>query len=185
VIFSTYFGASGFTCYNSDNPCISPFPALTGPAIFTTPQAIALDSSGNVIIGGSTNANNLPVSSSAYAQQCGCTNMFPAGFVAKIAAGGTQLVWGTYIPLETFPGVPGDITSPTISGMALDAAGNVVVVGNSQAGFPVTQGAVQTAYPVPPGAESFYSHGEFVAKLSASGSQLLFGTYFGGMKRRF
>jgi uncharacterized protein (TIGR03437 family) len=178
VIFSTYFGASGFTCYSSGNPCIS-FPGLTGPEIFTTPQAIALDSSGNVIIVGSTNANNLPVSTGAYAPWCGCTNMFPAGFVAKVAAGGIQLVWGTYIPLETFPGVPGDITSPTISGMALDAAANIVLVGNSQAGFPVTQGAEQTAYPVPAGVESFYSHGEFVAKLSASGSQLLFGTYFG------
>jgi uncharacterized protein (TIGR03437 family) len=179
-IFSTYFGASGFTCSGPANPCLSPFPALSGPYIFTDPSAIALDGSGNIVIAGSTNANNLPFSSGAYAAQCNCTNMFPAGFVAKLSPGATQLVGGTYLPMMTQPpGVPDDIFSPTISAMALDSAGNVVLAGNSQPGFPVTTGALQTTYPVPQSAESIYSHGGFVAKLNASGSQLIFGTYLG------
>jgi hypothetical protein len=60
LIFSTYLGASGFTCAGNplSNPCLT-YPGFVGPAIVTAPAAIAVDSSGAAIISGVSNANNL------------------------------------------------------------------------------------------------------------------------------
>ena len=175
LIFSTYFGGSGFTCGGNplSSPCLS-YPGFVGPEIVTAPTAIAVDSSGAVIISGVSNANNLPVSANAYAQQCGCTSQLAAVFVAKIASGGGQLVWGTYLPIAQPPLVT---YSPSITGMALDTSGNVILVGNAQQGLPVTPHALQTSYPVPSG--SFFAYAGLVVKFSSSGT-LLFATYLGG-----
>jgi uncharacterized protein (TIGR03437 family) len=181
LIFSTYFSGSGFTCGGNplSSPCLS-YPGLVGPAINTTPSAIAVDSSGAVIIAGVSNANNLPVSANAYAQQCGCTSELAAPFVAKIAPGGGQLVWGTYLPINQPPLVT---YSPSVTGMALDASGNVVVAGISQQGLPVTPSALQTIYPVPSG--SFFAYAGFVVKFDSSGTKLVFATYLGGGSTSF
>jgi uncharacterized protein (TIGR03437 family) len=176
LIFSTYFGGAGFLCAGNplDNPCLS-YPGLVGPAILTAPSAIAVDSSGAIVISGVSNANNLPVSQNAYAQQCGCNNQLAAVFVAKIAAGGAQLVWGTYVPINQPPLLT---YSPSVTGMALDASGNVIVAGDAQQGLPVTPNALQASYPVPSG--SFFAYAGFVVKLNSSGSSLVFATYLGG-----
>ena len=181
LIFSTYFGGSGFTCGGNplSSPCLS-YPGLVGPAINTTPSAIAVDSSGAVIIAGVSNANNLPVSANAYAQQCGCTSELAAPFVAKIAPGGGQLVWGTYLPINQPPLVT---YSPSVTGVAFDASGNVIVAGISQQGLPVTPSALQTSYPVPSG--SFFAYAGFVVKFDSSGTKLVFATYLGGGSTSF
>jgi len=140
LIFSTYFGGSGFVCAGNalDQPCLT-YPGLTGPGLLTAPPAIAVDSSGAVIISGTSNASNLPVSANAYAQQCGCTNELAAVFVAKIAPGGGQLIWGSYLPINQPPLIT---YSPSVTGMTLDASGNVILAGNAQQGLPVTPNAL-------------------------------------------
>jgi uncharacterized protein (TIGR03437 family) len=175
LIFSTYFGASGFVCGGNPlaSPCLS-YPGFIGPEIFTQTSAFAVDSSGAVIISGISNANNLPVTASAYAQQCACTSELAAVFVAKLAPGGGQLIWGTYLPINQ---PPLTTYNPSVTCIALDPSGNVVVGGNAQQGLPVTPNALQS-YPLPPG--SYFAYAGFVAKFDSSGSKLLFATYLGG-----
>ena len=75
--------------------------------ILTTPSTIAVDTTGAVIIGGATDVDDLPVTSGAYAQHCGCQPQQFGGFVAKIGSNGTKLIWGTYLPLADPAGYSG------------------------------------------------------------------------------
>lgn len=181
VVFATYFSGSGFACFNQSNPCLimQPIDNFSPPVIYTTPSAIAVDSAGQVTIAGTTNSNNLPVSSQSYSPQCNCNNLYSVAFIARIAPGGSKLVWGTYVPLTSAPslvptsilGVPVD----TINGLALDSSGNVVFTGVAAAGFPISPGALQTAFPS--GSDILYAG--YAAKLNSSGSNLVFSTWFG------
>lgn len=163
LIFSTFYAGSRSVCTMD---CVTlPGPTPTPAAsVFTTPAAIALDASGNVVIAGTTNASDLAVSANAWMPQCNCTAQSPAGFVAKIGTAGTQLVWGTYIP---GPNV-------SVSAMALDSSGDVVIAGTASTGFPITASAIQASYPAGQGAAGF------LAELNATGSTLNFATYLGG-----
>ncbi len=154
LIFSTAYGGSNFV-FNG------PPDFFSAPVAYTSPSAIALDASGNVIVAGTTDTTDLMVTSSAWVQQCGCTWENGGGFVAKIGSAGTQLIWGTYTPTYLF-----------VSSIALDTTGDVVLAGNTDSKFPVTSSALQptTIGSLPVG---------FVAELNANGSGLNFGTFFG------
>jgi uncharacterized protein (TIGR03437 family) len=171
LVFSTYFSGNSFVC----GLCSGPHGPLE-QNIFTTPSGIAVDPTGAVVIAGFSNATNLPVSASSYAPQCNCTSGDPAGFVAKIAPGGGQLVWGTYLPVPN--GVPGQL--PSITGLTLDAAGNVILTGLAGPGLPVTAGALQSSFPLAAGQQFGSDYAGFLAKFDSAGSKLDFATYFGG-----
>ena len=184
VVFATYFSGAGITCYNQANPCFvfQPPANLSPPVIYTTPSAIAVDSTGAITIAGATNSSTLPVSSQSYSPQCNCTNLNSVAFIARVAPGGAKLVWGTYVPLSSAPtltapsilGVPVD----TISALALDSSGNVVFTGVAAAGFPISSGALQSAFPSGP-AGAGITYAGYVAKLNSNGSSLVFSTWFG------
>lgn len=96
--------------------------------------------------------------SSAYGKQ--------DGFVTKIAPDGSQLIWSTYF---------GDNGAGLIRDADIDSSGNVYVVspGNPHANHPhVTNGAYDTTYN---GADDVV-----VAKISADGARVIWGTYLGG-----
>jgi hypothetical protein len=103
-------------------------------------------------------------------------------FIARVAPGGAKLVWGTYVPLSSAPnltapsilGVPVD----TISALALDSSGSVVFAGVAAAGFPISSGALQSAFPSGP-AGAGITYAGYVAKLNSNGSSLVFSTWFG------
>jgi uncharacterized protein (TIGR03437 family) len=184
VVFATYFSGGSFTCSNNNgSPCLIFLPPTneSPPVIATTPTAIAVDSTGAVIVGGTTNSTGIPVSADAYATQCGCTNLEAVAFIAKLAPGGAQLEWGTYLPpvanavplyADSIVGVPMD----TISSLALDAAGNVVFAGTAALGFPISAGALQSTFP----SASGESYAGYIARLDSTGSKLLFSTWLGG-----
>ena len=155
LIFSTVYAGSNFILTTPD--------LFSAPTAYTSPTAIALDSSENVIIAGTTDVTDLAVTPGAWTQQCGCTWENAAGFVAKIGAAGTQLVWGTYVP-----------ATDSINGLAIDSQGDVVIAGSTQRGFPVTSKALQATYPSGAGTAGF------VAELNVDGSGVNFATYFGG-----
>jgi hypothetical protein len=90
-------------------------------------------------------------------------------FVAKLNADGSGLVYATYL---------GGRSSEQGRNIAIDAAGNAYVTGNTRSrDFPTTPGAFQTSlntiesYPFPDG---------FVTKLSPDGSELIYSTFLGG-----
>lgn len=155
IVFSTYFGGASVNCTGSE--CIGAF----GSTIAT---AIALDHSGNVVIGGGTDAYNLPVTPGVYAQQCGCGFRREVGFLAKFAAGGAKLIWSTYLPIMGFEVEP-------IAAMSLDNDGDIYIAGTAGQGLPTTPGAIQPTMP--------QQGGGFVSEFDPSAVRLLSSTYFG------
>jgi uncharacterized protein (TIGR03437 family) len=175
ILYSTYFGSDSTSCIG-DSGCI-------GTVGGTSANAIALEGTGDIVIGGTTSANQLPVTPATLGQQCNCgyseepAQFVPSGFLAKFAPGGKQLDWATYIPLaqpgpESASGYELSITS-----VAIDAQENVIFGGVAPTGLFVTNGALQTSYPTANSAADYSA--PFVAKVNASASGYLFSTYFG------
>ncbi|HKO62205.1 MAG TPA: SBBP repeat-containing protein [Pyrinomonadaceae bacterium] len=122
---------------------------------------IAVDSLGNAYVVGQTNSVNFPAGASRpdYAGEDF------EGFVTKLNAGGTGLIYSTYI---------GGGAMDFCQGVALDEAGNAYVTGRTQS----------TNFPVTPGSFQFGSGGgggdAFVVKINETGSALVYSTYLGG-----
>lgn len=170
ILFSTYFGSNSTEC-TGDSFC-------QGKVGSTSANAIALDSSGDIFIGGTTTANQLPVTPGTLGQQCGCgysapENFVQSSFLAKFAPGGQQLIWATYIPLaQTSVGE----NTISITTLVMDAQGNVIFGGSASSGLFVTPGALQSSYT----AANAPDYGaDFIAKVDASAKSYLFSTYFG------
>src|SRR6185295_8448630 len=97
-------------------------------------NSIAVDSSGNVVIAGSTASTDFPTTAGAIRRTCNTASnggCFDA-FVAKLNASGSALVYSTYL------GGTGDDEA---RGVAVDSAGNAYVAGKtSSTNFPTTSG---------------------------------------------
>src|SRR5581483_10559629 len=128
--------------------------------------AIAVDRSGNAVVAGQTNSQNFPIASGAIQKSAvlGAT----AGFVTKLNADGSNLLYSTYL------GGLGSYT--TVQALAIDAAGAVYAAGITDNGqFPTTSGALQSAAAGPLDG--------YVAKINAQGSALVYATRLGGSGR--
>jgi hypothetical protein len=126
--------------------------------------SIAVDAAGNVYEAGRTG----PVGKGAIATK-------GSGWVGKLNATGTALVYGTYLG-GTDIGVPGGL-----DGIAVDPQGHAYVAGYSYGGFPVTPDAFQPTFPGttdPDEGQATYSG--VMAELNSDGSALLYATYLGG-----
>jgi uncharacterized protein (TIGR03437 family) len=150
---------------------------------------IAVDSSGNAYVVGSTFSTNFPLVSpmqKTYGGQ-GSTNFFRMssgdGFVAKINPSGSALLFSTYL---------GGGDDDRAFAVAVDGAGNVHVAGNTAStNFPVTTDAFQSSMHgagvvdptnLLPGGYSRAPVGfgdAFYARFSPTGS-LTYSTYLGG-----
>ena len=130
-------------------------------------SSIAIDGSGNAYVTGTTFSTDFPVTPGAYHATDKSGTKYTTGFVSKMNATGTALIYSTYL---------GGSGGETASGIALDSAGNAYVAGmTGSKDFPVTKGAFQTKD------NSATGRGTgFVSKLNASGTQVLYSTYLGG-----
>lgn len=159
-------GEVGFEvgAYEPDRPVvIDPtlsYSTYLGGSAYDYATGIAVDSSGNAYIVGST-AGGFPTTTGAY--QSGYGGGDDDVFVAKLNPTGTALVYATYL---------GGSTNDIGRGIAVDSSGNAYVTGDTLGGFPTTPGAYQPAYGG--GTDAF------VAKLNATGTALLYSTYLGG-----
>jgi hypothetical protein len=139
---------------------------------------VALDSSGNVYVTGSTRSPDFPVTSGAYqttvpSKTCQyylshipCFGAFVSKFNTTLS-GTASLIYSTHLG----SGADGQ-TQDFAYAIAVDTSGAAYVTGNtSSSAFPTTPGALQVA--------SGGSHA-FVTKLNAGGSKLVYSTYFGG-----
>jgi hypothetical protein len=119
---------------------------------------IAVDATGAAYVTGSTTSPNFPTRNAEQRSLEGSRN----AFVFKLNPMGDMLVFSTYL---------GGSGADTANAIALDAAGNSYVVGDTTSlNFPAT--GFQTG--------NRGSQDAFIAKLSSSGQQLLFSTYLGG-----
>ncbi len=131
--------------------------------------AIAVDSSGNAYVAGTTNSSNFPTTSGAFQKSTNCGD---TGFVAKINAGGSALVYSTFLgPIAS------DCSGTGVSGVALDSSANVYITGStSSTSFQVTTNAFQSGHHH----GGAFNSDAFLAELAASGSSLVYSSYLGG-----
>src|SRR5438445_9203757 len=126
-------------------------------------NGIAVDSSGEAYITGSTRSSNFPVVG-ALQVTCSSCPTINDGFVAKLGPGGSTLLYSTYL------GGSGDDQA---NGIAVDSLGSAYVTGlTSSSNFPTTAGAFQSTLSGTVGA--------FVSKLNGNGSTLIYSTYLRG-----
>lgn len=133
-----------------------------------TCTAIATDADGNAYVTGYTSSTSIPVSDEApqRAPRGGAE-----GFLFKLNPDATGFVYSTMFG--------GGRDDGGLS-VAVDAAGNAYVAGftNSNFGFPITSGALQTAWG---GTRSLAGTGDaFILKMNPAGNQFVYSTFLGG-----
>lgn len=122
---------------------------------------IAVDASDNAYVTGTTNSTNFPTANAIQPTLAGPTNVF----ITKINASDTALVYSTYL------GGSGD-AGDSSSGIAVDSSGDAFVTGTTNStDFPVVDD-LQSGFRGP-GSDAF------ITEINASGSALLYSTYFG------
>ncbi|HIE56377.1 MAG TPA: hypothetical protein EYP90_14600, partial [Chromatiaceae bacterium] len=121
--------------------------------------ALAVDAFGQVVIGGATTSRDLPLVAALQPQPGGRSD----GFIAKLSADGSRLLFATYL---------GGRRDDAVTALAIDAEGTIHVAGHTRSDdFP-------TRDPLQP--TSAGKQDAFVVTLSADGRQLLRATYLGG-----
>jgi hypothetical protein len=136
-------------------------------------NGITVDASGNAYVTGETYSSDFPTTPGSFQTTSG--GGLGDGFVTKLNAAGSALVYSTYL------GGSGDDGAATI---VVDTSGNAYVTGaTASPDFPTTPGAFQSTYKnscAAPGAVLAECSSAFVSKLNATGSALLYSTYLGG-----
>jgi hypothetical protein len=149
LVYSTYLGGSGGFVN------VTPTLLYKGGDLAS---GLAIDSSGNVYVTGSTASANFPMTQGAYQTTnhdqppCvgGCIGGFNA-FITELNSTGSALVYSTYlggsgINPNDFIGVLEFGRGDQANALAVDNSGNVYVTGSAVSyDFPVTGGAFQTA----------------------------------------
>ena len=139
------------------------FTAQLGTQIGVNPNAIAVDSAGNISVSGYANPGTVPTTSSAYQQSAGFAGA--NAFVAVLKSDGSALNYASYFG--------GTQSASYANSVAVDAQGKVYLTGySSSSDFPTTSGAFATA------ANDGYNFG-WVAKLDptqAGAASLLYAT---------
>ncbi|MDX6557219.1 MAG: hypothetical protein QOF72_268, partial [Blastocatellia bacterium] len=141
LVYSTYLGGSGDDFGSS----------------------IAVDSSNNIYVAGTTSSTNFPLHSAAFGAKAGLADIF----VTKIDAAGANVIYSTYV---------GGSGQDRGDGLAIDASGNAYVVGrvdSSSVNFPTTPGSFGPNY----------RGGDFdgvVFKLNGQGNALIYSSFVGG-----
>lgn len=174
-------------------PCIDAFVAKLDPAATTGSQsliystylggiggdqgnAIAVDASGEAYVTGTSmyGSNSFPVTPGAFQVTNPNQNVYINTFVTKLSAGGSKLIYSTYLD--------GTDYYAWGNGIAVDSLGDAYVAGRTNASdFPVTADAFQTTYSKPVCAPSPHDcSSAFLTKLNPAGSALIYSSYLGG-----
>lgn len=122
-------------------------------------QGIAVDSSGDAYVTGSTQSNNFPIANAYQPSNSGSSD----AFVAEVNVTGEALVYSTYL---------GGTSTDVGQAIQVDSSGNAYVAGYTYStNFPVA-GALQGT--------NAGSEDAFVTEVKSGGSSLVFSTYLGG-----
>ncbi len=133
---------------------------------------IAVDTVGNAYVVGVTQSPNFPTTAGAFDRTGSASNDLDV-FVTKINATGTALIFSTFLGGSNFEWG---------RGIALDAANNVYITGQTKSSnFPTTGGAFDRTFNVDTCPRcGIDQYDAFVTKLNAAGSSLVYSTYLGG-----
>jgi hypothetical protein len=172
--YFSYLGGSGYDVAGIATP--------TGSPSYTSGQAAAIDSAGDLYVTGYTESTNFPVKAAYETAPAKVQGGTPASaFVTKFAPDGKSVIFSTYLG--------GTVGSDQAASIAVDSSGNAIVVGTTGSNdFPVTSAAYQTVcnpkftsgpnveVPNCPGGGGIAA---FVSKFSPSGA-LLYSTFLSG-----
>lgn len=148
-----------------------------------TPAGLAVAQDGGVILAGTTSSSDYPTTPRAWqpeyfpnpaARFTPPADSYPppnSGYVSKLSADLSRILWSTYLGGSGGPQPYSLALGDSITGLAVDAAGNVVVAGfaNSQ-DFPGLWNTPVAQRPVVPA--NGQNAAAFVARLSGDGVQL-------------
>ena len=136
-----------------------------------TPSGLAVDANGVMYVGGTTTSPLFPTTANGFNITGDAS--FTAGFVFQLDPsqyGGNSLLYSTFLC--------GSSGNDTISGLTLDAQGNIYVIGSAGSyDFPVTTNAFATV--------QYGTQDAFVAELNPNSATLLYSTYIGGQDDDF
>lgn len=137
---------------------------------YDLPKDIALDAAGNMVVAGWTASGNWPTVGPLQATSL----VYPfgtTGFVTKLAAAGSHLIYSTYL---------GGSINDYVNGVALDGQGNAYVAGKTESNdFPTTAGVLQPQRGNPICIDQFCTDA-FVTKINAAGNAMVYSTYLSG-----
>ena len=138
-------------------------------------QGLGIDGAGNVWVGGGTISPDFPTTPGAVSRTLhGDTDLGPLsygdGFVAKLDATGSHLLYSTYL---------GGSQADGVGSIAVDASGAAYAAGGTNSpDFPTTSGALQTTYSGVPNLPQGGVSAGFVTKFDAAGN-LIYSTFAG------
>jgi len=166
LVYSSYLGGHGLTF------TLQSYTSTAGDGA----SAIALDSSNNAYITGSTYSTDFPLTANAFQKvNHAVANLAYNAFVAKFNSTGTALDYSTYVGGSGVNGDPGYQSGAGDSAyaIALDSQGEAYITGETQSpDFPTTSSAFQKV--------NKSGDTVFVTRLNAAGSALVYSTYLGG-----
>jgi sugar lactone lactonase YvrE len=180
--------SGGGTCYfrGREIPCPHAFVAKLDPTgtslIYSTflggsgadvPTGIAVDSSGDAYLTGSTPSSDFPTTAGAFQ---GSPHGQSDAFVTKLNPAGNSLVYSTLL---------GGSRDDVATGIAVDASGNAYVSGTTKStDFPTTAGVFQSTLIDNGACKGSGGNGHcpdgFVTKLNPTGTALVYSSYLGG-----
>ena len=139
------------------------YSTFIGGSDLDSASGIAIDSTGNAYVTGTTSSPDFPTTAGAFDTVIAG---FRDAFVTKLNPSGSALVYSTFL---------GGIDDELGRSIVVDTSGNAYVAGNTTSGgFPTTPGAFDTV--LNPN-EVFEA---FVTKLNPTGSGLVYSTFLGG-----
>ena len=168
LLYSSLYGGLGSTAAGSDGK-----PGNNGA---TYGAGVAVDASGNFYLAGISSSNQLPVTPGAYQRYFSTTNgNLGRGYVAKFSPvgskGGSSLLYATFLGGTDGPNDGSD----QIGGIAVDAAGDAYVTGNTGSyDFPVTVGTPSSCT-----AKLGCQNTGFLTKINSTGSGVVWSTLVG------
>lgn len=148
LVYSTYLGGSGSESYGD------------------FASGIAVDGSGNAYITGGTSSTDFPLQN-AFQSANHATEGFPTGFLTKINATGSALVYSTFL---------GGSTEDQGNAIAVNSSGNAYVTGVTYSTDFPTQNPLQATNHAP----GTSAGNAFVTEINPTGSTLVYSTYLGG-----
>ncbi|MHA1978985.1 MAG: SBBP repeat-containing protein [Candidatus Hodarchaeales archaeon] len=147
------------------------FVSLLGGSSSDNSYSMVVDDLLNVYIAGWTESSDFTTTSNAYNQtESGLAKDL---YIAKISADGSTLIYSTFIC-----GTIDQFSHGSLPALAVDKSGNAILAASTNGNsMETTAGAINSS--------SMGGRDIIIAKISADGSELLYGTYFGGSDEDF